>query len=958
MKRYTLAMVKLACAVSLFSGVLAAPALAQEQPERPRSERDRILERLRNLDRPDSLRADTTDTLRLRQPSDTSKAAAPAAPIMERDSIVRALMALEGFVATEYEGSGARFTSDSGLVELKGKATILREGQTMTADSLLRYTMDSAEICGYGKPTVSSGDPSSSPLTSEYICYDLERRIGIARGARTEFNQGATWYVTGEEVYPVGNDRLYANDAHFTDCDLEIPHYHFSASRVKMVKNDVMVARDVTLNFRDVPVFWLPFIMQSMKQGRRSGLLTPDFSVNDIARTSSGYRRRIGNLGFYWAISEHLGAQLAGEWFADTYTSADATFEYRFVRQFLGGRFNARRFWREEGSQEFTLSTDNSWQPTERTRIGANGSYTSSSDFVRRNTFDPNELNRAIESSASLSHNFDWGGLSLGARRQQYLSDNRIASTLPSIGLTLQPITLFAAAPSEARWYSNATWTGSLDGSQSSNDVNELDPERPKFDTRDITAGVRSLLNLGNLSWSQSFNLQEGIRDARGEIVPDSGDAIAPVDRSAQRATTWSSSLNYQQRIIGTTTITPRLELSGASRQDTLSGATVTAPTRLNFGASLKADAFGFYPGVGGFERVRHRFSPSISFTYSPAAEADSLQKAVLGATDLLEQNRISIGFTQTFEAKRPGDPDADTAAVEEPSLTGEPRRRPQAPKVTLLSISTSGLTYDFVRAREAGADMDLAGLVETGISNNITSDLLPGLSLNLRHDLFAPIADEAGKLTGRKLDPQLSEVTTGFSIGSDSWISRALGFGRREPNPASEPIGTLPDTAAGPASGAAQVPQMRGTEGGLIGAQRDRRGLQPGGERMANVGVWNANIDYTLSRRREIPGTRSSALASRSDASQMIRAGLTYQPTQQWGLSWRSSYSIEDAEFADQWLTLTRDLHEWQAHFDFVRAQNGNFSFNFRVALKSTPDLKVEYEQRGGGDFGQRRTQ
>ncbi len=34
-------------------------------------------------------------------------------------------------------------------------------------------------------------------------------------------------------------------------------------------------------------------------------------------------------------------------------------------------------------------------------------------------------------------------------------------------------------------------------------------------------------------------------------------------------------------------------------------------------------------------------------------------------------------------------------------------------------------------------------------------------------------------------------------------------------------------------------------------------------------------------------------------------------------------------------------------AIFDFVKAQNGNFSFQFRVHLRANPDLKIDYEQR-----------
>ena len=51
--------------------------------------------------------------------------------------------------------------------------------------------------------------------------------------------------------------------------------------------------------------------------------------------------------------------------------------------------------------------------------------------------------------------------------------------------------------------------------------------------------------------------------------------------------------------------------------------------------------------------------------------------------------------------------------------------------------------------------------------------------------------------------------------------------------------------------------------------------------------------------------------------------------------------------EFTDHALTFTRQLHDFDANFDFFKAQNGNFSFQFRVHLRANPDLKIDYEQR-----------
>ena len=53
--------------------------------------------------------------------------------------------------------------------------------------------------------------------------------------------------------------------------------------------------------------------------------------------------------------------------------------------------------------------------------------------------------------------------------------------------------------------------------------------------------------------------------------------------------------------------------------------------------------------------------------------------------------------------------------------------------------------------------------------------------------------------------------------------------------------------------------------------------------------------------------------------------------------------------------VTLQRDLHDWRAVFAFTQSPNGNFAFNFFIALKAEPDLKFDYNKatvRSGTGF------
>ena len=298
----------------------------QTAQDTTKSRAERIRDRIRSLGPlirpPDSLAADSARADSLARAGATGTAGGQAQPLatVARDSVMEELLRLGGYSVTEYKAKLARFEADSSRLDLRNAAEVLREGQKLAADSGIVFSQLTGIACAYGMPTLSGGG-ATAPVRADSLCYNVDTKRGIAHGATTEITEGATWIVFSDESWTVG-ETVYSHGGIFTDCDLEEPHYHFGAGELKVIRGDVMVARNVTFNFRDVPVFWLPFFVQSMKQGRRSGLLFPRFGVNDIARNSATYRRRIEDVGFYWAISDYLGAEMALDWQADNFTSS------------------------------------------------------------------------------------------------------------------------------------------------------------------------------------------------------------------------------------------------------------------------------------------------------------------------------------------------------------------------------------------------------------------------------------------------------------------------------------------------------------------------------------------------------------------------------------------------------------------------------------------------------------
>ncbi len=78
----------------------------------------------------------------------------------------------------------------------------------------------------------------------------------------------------------------------------------------------------------------------------------------------------------------------------------------------------------------------------------------------------------------------------------------------------------------------------------------------------------------------------------------------------------------------------------------------------------------------------------------------------------------------------------------------------------------------------------------------------------------------------------------------------------------------------------------------------------------------------------------------------QSVRANLGFQPTENWTVRWRTQYDLEEGKFVDHALSLQRDLHRWSASFQFLKAANGNFMFDFRVHLNDLQDVKFDYRQ------------
>lgn len=856
---------------------------------------------------PDTLEGDTV-------PGDTAAAPDTAGPGLDqvredlaggsfpqRDSIFRELAAREGFRIVEYRGQEASLDAGDRSIRLRDSAQVNYGDAALTADSI-RYRSRLQFMNARGGIRLMSPD-AREMTTDSVLYYDVSRLKGTVLNASTQFAQmGATWNVEGDAV-PVGQSSVYVTRGTFTSCDESAPHYYFRAGQIKMVSQDVIVAWPVTLHIADVPVFWLPFFAQDIRPDRRSGIVPPEFGVSDVVTLSSDASRTITNFGYYWAINRFLDAKTTVDWHSGNFTRLNGTLRYRFLKKHLEGNVGVSQEWGERGKNlRVRFRHDQDLSPS--TSIRADGQFVQSERLFRdRNFEDPRELTQTVDTDVGIDHDMDWASLQLSGRRRQHLgTEGRVDLTLPDASVSFSPVTLFEAPRAQAGPFNNLTWRGSAA-------FNRQSVTRDRGNDRlTSTARTSQSLSLGRLGLSLGGNFREEEEDRFRIVPPDAAEgdtAFVTLDPTLQTTADWRASANYQIGLMGSTTLSPTVNLTGGwfrSRTpvDTIGGDSipdtggefVNVPTSASFGANLTTDLFGFYPGIGSISEIRHKFSPRFSWSYSPATtlpDPDLADVPGFPGGSGAARNQLSVSLNQTFEGKIPAS--RDTAASDTAGASGASRQAEER-KVTLLSIRSGSLNFDFERGGQ-----DEPVLTTDNWSHSISSDLLRGLTLNMALDLFEGTGAE------RSFSPILSSVSTSFSLSSGTDLTSLVGLG-----------------------------------GGLQGG--GGAGAATAGRGDDRTGQWDLSLSYSLRRSRPGEGGQDN---------QNVDGTLSLNPTPNWQVRWSTNYSVTDREFGLHSVRVVRDLHRWEARFNFTKGPQGNFVFSFVVSLTDAPEIKVPYDQRSG---------
>ncbi len=849
------------------------------------------------------------------------------------DSMLDALLKLKGFRITQYVADTLVVLGDSMTIVLTGEALVDRDGTKLEADSV-HYREASCRLDAVGEPRLFD---NGNVLVGEGMRYDTCIRRGTVREALTDFQQGgATWFMRGNLAVDSGSTRMYGAKSDITSDERPVPGYHFAAGEVKWLNKTVMVARPVVLYVRDVPILWLPFIFNDIRPGRRSGILVPRFGLNDLVRPTRGYRRHVSNLGYYLVLNDYVDVLGTADWFSGTSFSLRGDLHYRWLNQFVQGGFSYSRLTQLDTPAHSDQIVWNHVQSfNSRTRFAASVNYATSARVLQRNTIDPFLTTAQLSSQANFDKRFVWGTLNVGGSMTQNLSNNLRQQNVPRVSITPAPIDLGPSITwspgfsfSNTQTFHNPSSAGLLTPGAGGG----IDTLPLTFDTRSSELSIGTPLRVGRWNWVNSVSIADRTSNQRVEfVIPDSIDSTVVhrlvYDRTFETRVDWNTGINLPQVFSGTWRLQPGVQIVNKTsagpymlRNQFTGGQFLQQGKRLQFSLGLAPTFFGFFPGIGPFARIRHAVSPLISYQYAPGAKVPEEFARALDPTGRLlnarsdPQQTVTVGLQQSFEAKFKS-PAGDSSEA-------EPR------KIRLLSISTSGVSYNFEQAKQVGR----VGWQTQTLTNTFASDLLPGFNLQVTHDLWrGPVG-----LASTPFQPFLQSLSANFSISSRTLaaIGGLLGIGRPS-TPAPEPTPTpVPGTGTQPRL--PQGPRGFGGFGGLGGTH----GGAGGGR------GFNLRVQFSAQRTRDTSAT-PPPVSSLSGGRQQMGLDLGFSPTANWTASWNTRYDFDTRRFDQHYVRLERDLHRWHASFSFSRTASGNFAFSFYVALLDQPDIKFDYDQQ-----------
>ena len=831
----------------------------------------------------------------------------------------------------KYSADHIKYRLKSEESDFKGKAQIEQDKTKLNAGFInidwqtnMLHALPNVEGDTIKKPNPPViKEEGRDPMTGDEMTYNLKTKRGKIKQGATKADDG---YYTGNQIRNQSNKVFFIKNSTYTTCDLDTAHIHFESEKMKIIQNDVVIARPIILHIGQIPILGIPLGIFPHKGGQRhSGWIMPSYGDN---KNRGQY---IQGLGFYWAPSDYWDTKFTTG-FGD---KQGATFRintmYRVRYKFNGSLNFFNRQYLSSGEKDITelgnqksTSTTIKWTHKQEMRnhqsFNANATYSTSGDYNKKYGLSLSErMNQKAISNISYSKRWP--------KSKNSFSTNYYSNTDLLIDEKTNP---------ESRFY--------VKPSRSGTQLNIVNRRFPKLSFRHgqtnlfpTTSDHKKWFN--TITWNYGLNYTNTEREYYESVEIDSafywgmdGNSTLKKHSEKNNGMVHTSSINAPQKVFKYISINPSLNLKSAWVNETQEGiwndssfsfdkqskAGFATRTTGSFSMNANTQIYGLI-GIpfGPLRALRHVISPSVGYSWTP-----DFSKPLFGKDlgYILKEKDPNNPSREIFHDRFAGTMAGNTPRTERKSMTfsvnnivqAKVKKGDEEKKIDLLSWRMNS-SYNF-----AADSMHLANL-----RSNIRSKLAGKLNLDvsMTHDFYGYDQNskrrikELNRNTNGNIKPRLTNLrfSTGFRLKSKQWVDSS-----DEKNSDLDTV-FVDNDLAGP---------------GLSDSKEKIKNT------LSNKKLWNTNISLSYSYSALNPLNTSKTFWANTNSSINL--------TKEWRVSYRARFDLLKRDLVSHSFSIYRDLHCWELSMNWTPNGFGQ-GINFKLNVKSPTLRDLKIEKKGG---------
>ena len=817
---------------------------------------------------------------------------------------------------------------------------------TMNLDSSIVNATFGLDSIGeeFGYPVFTDGGSSGgTDYEAKMMRYNFKSKKGFINHVITEQGEG---YIVADKAKKNADDSFFMRDGIYTTCDHhDHPHFYLKLTKAKVRPKKDVITGPAYLVIEDVPIYFLglPFAFFPFTDKYSSGVIMP--SYDDVMDRGFGLR----DGGYYFAINDYVDLALTGEIYTKGSWGLNARSTYR-KRYRYTGNFNASyrlTKYGEKGDPDYSTYKDISlsWSHSQDPKANMYRTLSASVNFST-STYNRNDvINRYTDSGTSdtknstvtLTQRFPNSPFTLSANMSaaQISRDSTIALTLPNLTVSMSRIYPFKRkeAVGKERWYEKIqlSYTGDLRNS--------------------ITTKENLLLK---------SNIQKDWRNAMKHTIPVSATF------NIFNYLNITPSFNYNERWY-TQRINQRWD---ANQRRAVNADTTYSFNRIydfNYALSFQTKLYGFFEPIfnipifkaGKLDRIRHVFTPSISFSGQPDFSDPQwgfYEKIKYYDADGNEQEYVYSPYSQGIFGTAPSGKQGAINFSFDNNLEMKVKTDNDSTRIISL-IDNLGIRFSYNMMADSMRWSDISTNMRLKLSKSLT------VNVNATFDpyMYDPIYDF------RKEDGKNIRYVKSLNRVDRLRISNGKGFGRLRSTGYSVSTSINQDTfkkwfGKGDKSGDSgeEVPssepsddenelnqsEIEAEKGSLFNRNKKDTNEYDDDGYTRNQVKWNLSFNYSFSYAYSNEIDQMNFEYKRKLTHNFGLSG-SIQPTKNWNFSFNTYYDFDASKFTRVSCSLTRNLHCWSISASFIPVgQYQSYFVSLRASSQLLQDLK--YEQRG----------